>query len=298
MENKLLYLPKWYFDCKLGGKKKPLQTVLFLTDYCNLACKHCTAQGHAGTFMKPFAQIREELVYSYRKGARFLDLEGGEPTLWREGKKDINTVIRLAKKIGFFSVTVTTNAQRPFSGLEADSVWVSLDGVGRVHDRIRGEGAFEKLEKNVMSCRRKRVSVNMAINRYNKNNVTQAIKYVKKNPHLDQISLNFHTPYEGTEQLEVPWEDRKKLIDTILAMKRAGYPIMNSYSGLKLMKKPAGDRPCWISNFILTDGTRLTECPGKTAGLCSRCGFSMSGEMASVMKLKPDTILAGLKLRV
>lgn len=298
MMNELLYLPKWYFTCKLTGKKNPLQTVLFLTDCCNLSCRHCTPQGHAGTFMKPFAQIREELIYSYQKGARFLDLEGGEPTLWKEGKKDINTVIRLAKRIGFFSVTVTTNGQRPFSDLEADSVWVSLDGVGKVHDRIRGQGAFETLERNVAACRHKKVSANMAINQFNKKNVVRTVKYVKQNPYFDQISLNFHTPYEGTEQLEVPWKERTKLIDTILSMKRAGYPIMNSYSGLKLMKKPTGNRPCWISNFILTDGTRLAECPGKTAGLCHRCGFSMSGEMESVMKLKPDTILAGLKLRV
>lgn len=292
------YLPTWYVLCKFGKQKRPLQTVLFLTDHCNLSCKHCAAAGHAGTRMKAMPQIREELAWSYEQGARFLDLEGGEPTLWRDGHKDINEVIRQAKEIGFYSVTVTTNAQRPFDWVEADSIWVSMDGVGSVHDSIRGQGAFAKLEQNLAKCGKKRVSANMAINRLNQDNVAQTVRYARDSPYLEQISLNFHTPYQGTEQLELPWADRLHLIDQIIELKKAKYPIMNSFSGLKLMKEPTAERPCWISNFILADGTRLEECPGKAAGVCSRCGFCMSGEMESVMRLKPDTILAGLKLRV
>jgi hypothetical protein len=53
-----------------------------------------------------------------------------------------------------------------------------------------------------------------------------------------------------------------------------------------------------VANFILPDGTRLAECAGKTAGVCDQCGFCMAGEMYSVMSLRPDTILAGLKLRL
>ena len=33
-------------------------------------------------------------------------------------------------------------------------------------------------------------------------------------------------------------------------------------------------------------------------GACDACGFCMSGEMYSVLRMKPDTILAGLKLRM
>ena len=73
---------------------------------------------------------------------------------------------------------------------------------------------------------------------------------------------------------------------------------MNSVSGLKLMKHNRFKKYCWVSNFILVDGTRLPECAGSVAGVCDRCGFCMAGEMHSVMTLKPDTIFAGLKLRV
>ncbi len=294
----MLYLPWWYAKNKLLKQEHPLQTVLFLTDYCNLKCKHCSEEGHAGTIMKDFRQVREEMEYAYGLGSRFLDLEGGEPTLWQDGGYHINDLIYLAKKIGFYSVTVTTNGQNPFGYLMADSIWVSVDGYKRYHDKIRGEGAFEKLHRHIASCGHPAVSINMAINSLNYRSVVDTIKYADANPHIRSISLNFHTPYPGTEYLMLDWDKRCHVIDKIIAMKREGYAIMNSISGLKCMKQHGPFPDCWVSNFILADGTRLSECQGKTAGVCDRCGFSMAGEMKSVMSLKPDTILAGLKLRM
>ena len=78
------YLPLWYFRSRILGQKRPLQTVLFVTDYCNLKCRHCMAEGHKGSRMKPYEEIRSELEYSYALGSRFVDFEGGEPTLWRD----------------------------------------------------------------------------------------------------------------------------------------------------------------------------------------------------------------------
>jgi hypothetical protein len=73
---------------------------------------------------------------------------------------------------------------------------------------------------------------------------------------------------------------------------------MNSVSGLRLMKTNNFLKQCWVSNFIMPDGTRLAECQGKAAGVCDRCGFCMAGEMRSVFTFKPDTLWAGMKLRV
>jgi MoaA/NifB/PqqE/SkfB family radical SAM enzyme len=243
-------------------------------------------------------QIREELAYSYRKGARFVDFEGGEPLLWKDEHKTINDLIAMAKETGFFSCTVTTNAQIPFMDSVADSIWVSLDGVGDVHDTIRGKGAFARLEKNLADCKHPRISANMVVNTLNYTNVVQTIKYVKNNPHLQSISLNFHTPYQGTEHLFLAWNEREKVIDEIMKMKKAGYPVLNSLSGLRLLKHIDYKKQCWISNFILIDGTRLPECPGNRANVCSKCGYGMAAEMKSIFDFKCDTILSGLNLRM
>lgn len=293
----LLYLPFWFFKAKFLKIKKPLQTVLFISDQCNLKCKHCSIYQLSNPNIKAYDQIKEELEYSYRLGSRFVDFEGGEPTLWRDGDKDLNSLIRLSKKTGFYSATITTNAQTPFAGSEADSIWVSLDGLGAYHDEIRGKGAFDRLVKNIATASHPHLSVNMTINSQNYVSVDETIEFAKNNPHIKSISLNFHTPFKGTESLFLEWEKRSEVIDLIIKKKKAGYPIMNSVSGLKLMKNNSFYPECWVTNFIMSDGTRLAECQGKAAGICDHCGFSMAGEMNSVFNLKPDTILAGMKLR-
>lgn len=298
MLRQLFYLPIWFIKTRIFKWKIPLQTVIFITDYCNLKCKHCSEDVHKGTTMKTYENVREELLYSYKLGSRFVDFEGGEPTLWQDWQYRLNDLISLAKEIGFFSATITTNAQCSFKGCQADSLWVSLDGYKEFHDAVRGAGAFEKLDKNIKESEHPALSVNMAINRINRKSVKDTVQYAKDNPAIKSISLNFHTPYPGTEDLALTWDERVKVIDEIIEMKKAGYPIMNSISGLKMMKKHEFKKYCWVTNFILTNATRLPECPGSTVGICNECGFCMAGEMYSVMHLKLDTLLAGVKLRI
>lgn len=295
---KFLTLGAWFFRARFLGRKAPLQTVLFINNKCNLACLHCNIYRKDSPVTKSFETIGEELSYAFSLGSRFVDLEGGEPTLWRDGSgRGLNDVIDLAKKIGFYSVTVTTNAQLPFPDCRADSIWVSLDGLGRCHDQIRGEGAFAKLAQNVKTCGHKRLSANMVVNSLNYESVAETIEFVADSPHIKSISINFHTPFPGTEELFLDWENRRRVIDIVIDLKKRGRPVMNSVSGLKLMRGADYARRCWVTNFIMPDGERLDECQGKAAGVCDSCGFCMAGEMNSVFSFKPDTILAGLNLR-
>ena len=290
------YLAWWYFQVRFLGRKKPLQTVIFINNECNLRCKHCWVDKNSA-FHRSYEEIKSDLEYSYKLGSRFVDFEGGEPTLWHDsGHENINELIKLAKKIGFFSVTVTTNAQKPFDWVEADSMWVSLDGVNEYHDAVRGQGAFEKLLENVSKYNKGGLSANMVINKLNEASVEDTIKFVKENPNLQSISLNFHMPYEDTADLCA--DNRTEIVDKIIEMKRLGYPIMNTFSGLRELKRVQDGEKCWITNFVLPDGTRREYCQGKDFGMCKNCGYGMAGEMKNVFYFNPETLLAGLKLRV
>ena len=294
----LCYLAWWFVRARFFGRKAPLQSVVFISDKCNLSCKHCSVYNHVNPLSKSYSQIREELEYCLSLGSRSVDFEGGEPLLWRDGDKTVNDLCDLAHELGFFSCTITTNAQLPFPDSHADSIWVSLDGLGKYHDAVRGERTFARLEKNVASCGHKALSVSMSVNTLNVDSIEEVLDYVKASPYIKSIAFNFHTPFEGTEYLTLPQDVREKAIDTIIAYKKKGYPIMNSRSGLKRMKHLDFKKRCWISNYVFTDGTRLPSCPGYLTGACEQCGFSMAGEMDAVFHFCPDTILAGMDLRL
>ncbi len=292
----LFYLPWWFFRARFLGSKRPLQTVLFISDRCNLQCKHCSVYQQKNPHNMTFDEVRQHLEYSYRLGSRYVDFEGGEVMIWRDGNYRINDLIDLAKKIGFFSVTITTNAQLPFAGCKADSIWVSLDGIGPYHEEVRGKGTFARLEENIATCGHKHLSVNMVVNTLNYESVDETIEYTCKNPAIEMISINFHTPFEGTEYLMIDKNLRNKIIDRVIDYKKRGYPIMNSISGLKKMKNMNFKKRCWVTNFIYPDGSR-GNCIGEGTTICNDCGFCMAGEMASVFNFSLDTIFAGLKLR-
>ena len=302
MLRQYFYLAQWFVRARFFGRKAPLQTVLFITDKCNLRCKHCSVYGSAGYKQRTYDEIVSDMQFSYAQGSRFIDLEGGEPTLWKEGNRTINDLIDKARALGFFSITVTTNAQQDFSWIHPHSIWVSMDGVGKYHDSIRGEGTFARLEENIRRSGQKHICVNMVVNSLNYESLDAAMEYVRQNPAIEQISINFHTPYPGTEYLMLQPEKKAELIDKALTYKRKGYPIMNSYSGLRKMKKNAlGQislgKECFVTNFIYPDGSRGL-CMGYGTEQCRKCGFCMAGEMASVFHFCPDTLLSGFKLRM
>lgn len=302
MIKQLFYLGQWFVRARFFGRKAPLQTVLFITDKCNLRCRHCSVYGSAGYRQRKFEDILQDMKESYKAGSRFIDLEGGEPTLWKEDSKTINDIIDAALKIGFFSITVTTNAQQDFSWIHPNSIWVSMDGVGEYHERIRGEGTFARLEENIRKSGKKHICVNMVVNSLNWESLDAAMEYARANAAIEQISINFHTPYPGTEYLMLPPEKKVELIDKVLEYKKKGYPIMNSRSGLRRMRRNTlGEirlgRECFVTDFIYPDGARGL-CVGYGTDKCSQCGFCMAGEMASVFHFSPDTVLAGFKLRM
>ena len=42
MIKQYFYLAQWFIRARFFGRRAPLQTVLFITDKCNLRCKHFT----------------------------------------------------------------------------------------------------------------------------------------------------------------------------------------------------------------------------------------------------------------
>ena len=83
MSNKfsqMCYLAQWFVRARFFGRRAPMQSVLFITDRCNLSCKHCSVYNHTNPTSKSYEQIREELKYCHSLGSRFVDTRPARAT--------------------------------------------------------------------------------------------------------------------------------------------------------------------------------------------------------------------------
>lgn len=133
-----------------------MEFVVYLTNRCNLQCEMCSQYGENykefacpdlpfSEWKKFFASISD--VVPKPK----IVLMGGEPLLY----KNVDDVIEYLNECGFY-IQIVTNGTLVGNHLSAISkcknitVTLSIDGLEKTHDRIRGvEGTFQKAIENI-----------------------------------------------------------------------------------------------------------------------------------------------------
>lgn len=265
-----------------------------ITHRCNLQCTHCPYWRRTGP-EQSFDGVLETLRRLRRMGVKILILEGGEPLLWRDGKKGIAHVIDAARQL-FRSVCMTTNGVFPWSHLPLHRTWVSLDGNRVVHDSIRGRGVFDRVMKNLDVEGRRDAFVSTTINARNIRVIPELVSLLRGM--VAGVTVQFHYPYQGLpDPLFVPAEDRRVVLDELICLKQEGYPVANSLRSLEELK-----RPFWTCEDRLLanaepDGTILHGCYLKNRGPsdCSHCGFSAHNEMSLAFRGQWESVVTGLR---
>lgn len=302
MLKEFAHYPWWFIKCKFLGKRIPLELICNITSRCNLQCKHCIVRNTYKPTDVSYRELMEAIDRFYAMGTRVVWFGGGEPTLWRgaddEGNKHgIEDLIEAARQRGYFKVVLITNGILPIE-TSADAVWVSIDGLEARHDAIRGEGSFATTMKNVRESPHKSIYLNMTINPLNYQDVEGVIRMAPENG-FEGVSFSFHTPFKGTEQFFLPPDKRNEVADTIIRLKREGFPVVNSISGMEKMKEIDWGERCayWTAAFLNPDGTIFDGCPGYyEEGVCEKCGFGMGRELFGIFSLNPSSVIEALRL--
>lgn len=123
---------------------------LQITSACNLACKHCYL-GEEPHQELPAEQVRAVLAeFEEMQGLRVL-ITGGEPLLHREFS-EINEMLPdfYVRKVLFTNGTLLK--RETLRGLKVDEIQVSIDGLERAHDSLRGTGTFRRTLEAVTSA--------------------------------------------------------------------------------------------------------------------------------------------------
>jgi MoaA/NifB/PqqE/SkfB family radical SAM enzyme len=263
-------------EATLGGRPPILGTII-LTDACNLTCAHCAVNNITGV-MYGYDQIVAEMRTMFEEGIRILFFCGGETTLWRDGERELDDLVGEAWATGFFVVNVVTNGTITLALPDVSVVMLSLDGLRENHDRIRGEGVFDRVMANLDGADGTNICVYAAINDVNLGDIEGLCRLAAEHPNLRSISFNLHTPYPGTEHLRLTGEQKRHAVGEILRMKRAGYPVFNLDRSLSAYLDGGWARPC--GQCIVWEGGRRWVC-GRCIdipGLCDECGYLFAVE--------------------
>ena len=272
---KYRYLISYYIKSLLGNKQ-PLLGGIKLTHKCNLSCLHC-----------PFwKRNKESLSYNkaihslndlYNSGVRILIIEGGEPFIWKDENYDLTDIVDYAKNL-FFSVGVTTNGTFPID-VNSDIVWVSIDGLKKTHDKIRGK-CFDKIIKNIKNSPHPKIYGHITINSINWQEIPKLIAFLSQV--VKGITIQFHYPYNKKDSLFLPFEKREQVLDNLISLKKEGYPVSDSYACLNALKRNQWKCRPWMIASIDPDGKMTQGCylQGRGEISCSKCGFAAHTELS------------------
>ena len=271
-----------------------------ITHACNLTCAHCPFWKKKAESLS-FTQAISALRALHQRGVRILIIEGGEPLIWRDGEHDLNDVVDEAKKL-FFSVGVTTNGTFPIN-LDADVVWVSIDGLRETHDRVRGE-TFDKIMANIEASSHPKIFAHITINSLNCQEVPELVAFLStvgasgRSP-VQGITIQFHYPYEDVaDDLFLPFDRRKHVLDELITLKKQGFPVADSYACLNALKDNRWKCRPWMIASVDPCGKLTEGCYVKDRGTisCEKCGFAAHTEISLAYGGALGAILAGRKI--
>ena len=288
-----LYFLTYFVKCRIFKRRIPLLAGFKITNRCNLRCIHCPFWKRTSPEMLTFDQVKQILLTLYGMGIRILILEGGEPSLWKDGSHTIHDVVEYAQTL-FFSVGMTTNGTVPLT-VPTNTVWVSVDGLRETHNRIR-DNSFDRVIKHIQNSNHPNIYANITINQINYSEIPDLIKSLAGK--VKGITIQFHYPYENDDILTLPFKERRQVLDTLITLKREGYPITDSYRCLESLKDNNWHCHDWMLANVEQDGSINLGCYVKGRGdiQCKMCGFAAHTEISLAYEWHLEAILVGRKI--
>ena len=208
-----------------------------LTYNCNLKCKMCPFWRRPSENLSTRKE-KEILRQIYDSGVSAIGLEGGEPLL----RKDLPEILAYSRSLPLHT-SIITNGTLLKSRIDEIApyingiLFVSLDGLEKTHDRIRGvDGCFKRALKGITAAKGKAsVTINTTIMADNVHEIEDLVKFAKD---LGvRIVLSVSHEYHGVEAPAAQTGEIKKVALRLIELKRKKYPIMNSINYFKVIAK-------------------------------------------------------------
>jgi len=248
----------------------------------------------------------------YDSGACGIAFEGGEPLL----RSDLVNILAFSRSLPLHTSLITNgsllesriNEIAPYiNGV----IYVSLDGLEKTHDTIRGvNGCFKKAIKGIIASKEKvSVTINSTITTENLYEIEDMVELAKE---LDiGISVAVAYDYCNADASAPTANEIAQIANKLIKMKKRGYPLVNSINYFRVMAKeenwkcrpwaainvdPEGNLvlPCYVGNEYATSvsiletsiKTAISGFNWKETENCQKCSLHCYVEPSLV--LSPD----------
>lgn len=274
-------------------RHKPFLASFKLTYRCNLSCLQCPFYSMVTPELS-FEEAARIIDRLYERGDRLLMFEGGEPLLWRDGERRVHDLVAYARQ-KFFSVGLTTNGTMPLD-VPTDVLWVSVDGLHDTHNALRGAPIFDKVIANVRTSTHPRLFAHVTVNSVNAQEVPELLVFLDGIFH--GITLQFYYPYNLKDDLFLDFDQRERLLEKVIQLKRSGIHVLNSTKALQALKRNQWTCYDTLIDNANPDGNIQQGCylKGRADIDCSRCGFSPHTEISLACRGNPQAIRAGMRI--
>ncbi|HEY3498824.1 MAG TPA: radical SAM protein [Polyangiaceae bacterium] len=250
---------------RMKRQKSPFQMTFSLTNRCNFRCEYCDIP----------LQKREEMTTSewcdaidafWRGGLGRASLIGGEPML----RRDLGEIVRHLKRRGIH-VAMNTNgwfvAERFAEIADLDLLCITLDGPREVHDAQRHQGSYDRVlgALELLKQREKPFVTMTVVTPRGSENMRHVLEIAKQYGFRAFFQLEHDKTCDVYAPIAPTLPDTRiaALADELVAYKRAGLPVGNSYSVLETQRRDGrrlggSCEHCYAGRYfgyVLSDGT-------------------------------------------
>jgi len=225
------------FISNLFDVKVPLFCGHKVTYNCNLRCKMCPFWKRPSQDSS-LEQEKAILKQVYDSGACGIAFEGGEPLL----RNDLVEILAFSRSLPLHTSLITNGTLLESRIDEIASyingvVYVSLDGLEKTHDVIRGiGGSFRKAVRGISAAKEKvAVTINTTMMAENIDEIESMVRLAKELG--TKISIAVAHEYCNVNASSPTTGKTSKIAHRLIEMKHEGYPIVNSIGYFKVMAK-------------------------------------------------------------
>lgn len=207
----------------------PYDVKIKLSFICNAQCYYCLHGIRSRTSLDTLHKM-ELSSYEWKKiiselynlGTRVITFSGGEPTL----RKDLPELVKYCSKLGI-RAKMTSNGSLITKDLayklaknKLKTINISLDGIGEIHDNVRGKGMFERTMRgiNFLGMAKKefgkpQIRINHVITSQNAEFLNEFLAYIDKIPEISAIHLLLIDFEHNSNQLSLSKSDVLQLLN-------------------------------------------------------------------------------------